>query len=314
MNIIITVGGGFLGQELAKKIFKSKIEFDELLLVDIVKPNKYIDDNRLLCKQLDLSEPGIAESIINENTGIVYHLAAIVSGHAEKDFDLGWKVNLDVTRNLLETCRSLNSKIRFVFASSCAVFGGDLPEKLVDSTALNPQTSYGAQKAICELMVNDYSRKGYLDGISLRLPTIAIRPGKPNQAASSFVSGIIREPLNGEMAICPVPPETKVWISSPETVINNFIIAGQMPSEKFGSWRSVNLPGIEISVNDMVKSLQKATNEAIINKIDFTIDEVIFKIVKTWPTKIDNTTALKLGFEVDHNFDDFIVQYMKGRV
>jgi D-erythronate 2-dehydrogenase len=309
MQIIITGGGGFLGQHLAKKLIKSSIQFDELLLVDIIEPAKFSDDKRLTCKQLDLSEDGVANEIINKNTKIVFHLAAIVSGHAEKDFDLGWKVNVDATKNLLEACRSQDHNIRFVFASSCAVFGGNLPKVLVDSTALNPQTSYGAQKAISELMVNDYSRKGFVDGVSPRLPTVCIRPGKPNQAASSFVSGIIREPLNGEMANCPVPVETKVWISSPDTIINNFIFASQINTEKLGPWRSVNLPGIEISVKDMLESLQKATSEQIMEKIDFTIDEVIFNIVKTWPTKIDNTTAQNLGFEVDQNFDDFIFQY-----
>ncbi|MES2797807.1 MAG: D-erythronate dehydrogenase [Bacteroidota bacterium] len=311
MQIIITGGAGFLGQHLAKKLMKSSIHFDELLLIDIIEPLKFTDDNRLVCRALDLTLPEAAMNIVSSQTKILFHLAAIVSGHAEKDFNLGWRVNVDATKNLLEACKNQNSNIRFVFASSCAVFGGNLPDILVDSTALQPQTSYGTQKAICELMVNDYSRKGFVDGISLRLPTITIRPGKPNQAASSFASGIIREPLNGEMANCPVPIDTKVWISSPKTVIDNFIIAAKIPAENLGLWRSINLPGIEISVEDMVKGLQKATNEAIIDKIDFTINLVIQKIVKTWPTKIDNTTALDLGFGVDNNFDDFISQYLQ---
>ncbi len=313
MQVIITGAAGFLGQLLAKKLLTtSSIDFTEILLVDIVEPQKSLEDSRIKCLELDLSNADAAQSIISKNTKLVFHLAAIVSGHAEKDFDLGWQVNVDSTRFLLEACRQIGTNIGFVFASSCAVFGGNLPEIVSDMTALNPSSSYGAQKAICELMVNDYARKGYISGISLRLPTICVRPGKANQAASSFVSGIIREPLNNQIAICPVDPRLAVWISSPDTIINNFVIAAKLLPECKLKWRSVNLPGIKVTVNHMIATLQKLTSEKIIEKIKFEIDESINKLVVSWPIEINNETALALGFEVDARFEDFIINYCKS--
>lgn len=219
MQIIITGGGGFLGQKLASALLNSSLAFNELLLVDLKMPARLSDSPRLRCLEADLTQPGVLESVITANTSVVYHLAAIVSSHAEDDFDLGWKVNLDLTRLLLEACRRQPQKIRFVFSSSLAVYGGTLPECVTDTTALTPRSSYGAQKAACELLVNDYTRKGYVDGLALRLPTICVRPGKPNRAASSFVSAIIREPLQGETTVCPVSESLRLWISSPATVV-----------------------------------------------------------------------------------------------
>ncbi|WP_438834119.1 D-erythronate dehydrogenase [Aeromonas oralensis] len=228
MQIIITGGGGFLGQKLARALLHSSLPFSELLLVDIQAPPA-LADPRVRCLQADLTAPGVAESLISERTAVVYHLAAIVSSHAEQDFDLGWQVNLDTTRSLLEACRHARPGIRFVFTSSLAVYGGPLPELVNDGTALTPTSSYGAQKAMGELLVNDYSRKGYVDGLALRLPTICVRPGKPNRAASSFVSSIIREPLQGEITVCPVSPELRLWLSSPATVVANFLLAATLP-------------------------------------------------------------------------------------
>jgi D-erythronate 2-dehydrogenase len=311
MQIIITGGAGFLGQLLAKKLLNSALAFDELVLVDIILPQNQSRDTRIKCLQADLSETDVAENIISTKTIIIFHLAAIVSSHAEKDFDLGWKVNVDCTKNLLEACRNINPSIRFVFASSCAVFGGDLPEIVLDQTAITPQSSYGTQKAISELMVNDYTRKGFLDGTVLRLPTVCIRPGKPNLAASSFVSSIIREPMNGENATCPVPTGTAVWISSPDIIVENFIYAATLQKENLSVNCNINLPGIKITVNEMIVCLQKQIQPNIINFINFEVDLAINKIVSTWPTMIDNTKALKLGFKVDGDFDGFILQYLQ---
>ncbi|EAM9429840.1 TPA_asm: NAD-dependent epimerase/dehydratase family protein [Salmonella enterica] len=177
MQIIITGGGGFLGQKLASALLNSSLAFNELFLVDLKMPARLSDSPRLRCMEADLTQPGVLENVITANTSVVYHLAAIVSSHAEDDFDLGWKVNLDLTRQLLEACRRQPQKIRFVFSSSLAVYGGTLPECVTDTTALTPRSSYGAQKAACELLVNDYTRKGYVDGLALRLPTICVRPG-----------------------------------------------------------------------------------------------------------------------------------------
>src|SRR6186713_2918006 len=221
MQIIITGGGGFLGQRLAKSLLKSSLPFDTLVLADIVLPSNPGNDSRVQCKQLDLSIEGAARDLITPQTKIIFHLAAVVSSHAEKEFDLGWKVNLDITRSLLEVVRHTNPTIRFVFSSSLAVYGGDLPPVVNETTVVTPRSSYGAQKAMGELLVNDYSRKGFVDGVVLRLPTICVRPGRPNLAASSFVSSIIREPLRGEEAVCPVSRDLALLVSSPDTAIRN---------------------------------------------------------------------------------------------
>ena len=251
MQIIITGGGGFLGQRLAKSLLESALSFDVLVLVDIVMPSNPGNDSRVQCKQSDLSIEGAARELVTRQTKIIFHLAAVVSSHAEKEFDIGWKVNLDITRQLLEAVRHTNPTIRFVFSSSLAVYGGDLPPVVNDTTAVTPRSSYGTQKAMGELLVNDYSRKGLVDGVVLRLPTICVRPGRPNLAASSFVSSIIREPLRGEDAVCPVSRDLDILVSSPDTVIRNLIHAATLKTEPLG-WRTVNLPGLTVTVQRML--------------------------------------------------------------
>lgn len=309
MEIIITGGAGFLGQRLAKALLTSALPFEKIILVDIVMPNNPGNHSRIQCKQLDLSEEGVANMLITAQTSIVFHLAAVVSSHAEKEFDIGWKVNLDITRQLLEACRHTNPRIRFVFSSSLAVFGGELPSVVNDTTAVTPRSSYGTQKAMGELLVNDYSRKGFVDGIVLRLPTICVRPGRPNLAASSFVSSIIREPLRGEDAICPVSPDLTLFLSSPDTVIRNILHAATLKTESLG-WRTVNLPGISVTVRQMLDSLKRITDDGTLAKVQFKHDDSINRIVSSWPGAIDNTRALQLGFFADNNFDNFIHQHI----
>ncbi|MGL6274290.1 D-erythronate dehydrogenase [Aeromonas dhakensis] len=306
MQIIITGGGGFLGQKLARALLHSSLPFSELLLVDIQEPPA-LADPRVRCLQADLTAPGVAESLISERTAVVYHLAAIVSSHAEQDFDLGWQVNLDTTHSLLEACRHTRPGIRFVFTSSLAVYGGPLPELVNDGTALTPTSSYGAQKAMGELLVNDYSRKGYVDGLALRLPTICVRPGKPNRAASSFVSSIIREPLQGENALCPVNPELRLWLSSPATVVANFLLAATLPR---GDARSINLPGISITVGEMLTALTQAGGQAARDRVQFAADPAIERIVASWPGRIDNQRATALGFMADRTFAEIIDSFI----
>lgn len=306
MQIIITGGGGFLGQKLARALLHSSLPFSELLLVDIQAP-PVLADPRVRCLQADLTAPGVAESLISERTAVVYHLAAIVSSHAEQDFDLGWQVNLNTTRSLLEACRHARPGIRFVFTSSLAVYGGPLPELVNDGTALTPTSSYGAQKAMGELLVNDYSRKGYVDGLALRLPTICVRPGKPNRAASSFVSSIIREPLQGEITVCPVSPELRLWLSSPATVVANFLLAATLPK---GDGRSINLPGISVTVGEMLTALTQAGGQAARDRVQFAADPAIERIVASWPGRIDNQRASALGFMADRTFADIIDSFI----
>lgn len=306
MQIIITGGGGFLGQKLARALLHSSLPFSELLLVDIQAPPA-LADPRVRCLQADLTAPGVAESLISERTAVVYHLAAIVSSHAEQDFDLGWQVNLDTTRSLLEACRHARPGIRFVFTSSLAVYGGPLPELVNDGTALTPTSSYGAQKAMGELLVNGYSRKGYVDGLALRLPTICVRPGKPNRAASSFVSSIIREPLQGEITVCPVSPELRLWLSSPATVVANFLLAATLPR---GDNRSINLPGISVTVGEMLTALTQAGGQAARDRVQFAADPAIERIVASWPGRIDNQRASALGFMADRTFADIIDSFI----
>ena len=231
MRIVITGGAGFLGTRLARALLArgtltdtrgDEREIREIVLLDLVAAPD-LGDKRVRSIAGDLADPAVIERALTPDTASVFHLAAVVSGQAEADFDLGMRVNVDATRLLLERCRRLAAPPKFVFTSSLAVFGGSLPDPVPDDAPLMPQTSYGAQKAIGEYLVYDMTRKGMLDGRSLRLPTVTVRPGKPNKAASSFASGIIREPLAGVDAPCPVAPTTRMWVTSPGAVVANLI-------------------------------------------------------------------------------------------
>ncbi len=312
MKIIITGGQGFLGQRLAKTLLKqTALPIEELVLIDVVKPVAPNNDPRVRCIEMDLRNPQGLEQIITEKTTALFHLAAIVSSHAEQDPDLGYEINFLATRHLLEVCRRTNPNIRFIFSSSLAVFGGELPAVISDSTAVTPQSTYGSQKAMCELLINDYSRKGFVDGLVVRLPTICIRPGKPNKAASSFVSSIMREPLHGEDSICPVSEDLGLWLSSPNTVVNNFIHCLQLAKLPERSWHIVNLPGFSISVKEMLADLAEIKGRDILQHIKFQFDPQINDIVASWPAQIDNHKALALGFKADEDFKSVIQQFIQ---
>jgi nucleoside-diphosphate-sugar epimerase len=314
MKVFITGGGGFLGHRLARTLLDrgglagadgKPRAVTQVTCLDTAFPPKA--DPRVKCVTGDLAAPGVIASAMDPDTDAVFHLAAVVSAGAEADFDLGYRVNLDGTRILLEHCRTLARPPRVVFTSSVAAFGGDLPDTLDDSTTPNPQTSYGTQKVIGEYLITDYTRKGYIDGRSLRLPTIVVRPGKPNLAASSFASGIIREPLAGVESLCPVDPaETGVWLLSPSKVIDAFIHAHDLPSSAWGTKRVVNLPGITVSVQDMLATLARVAGDKVAKRVIYTPEPRIQAIVRTWPIRFRTDRALAMGFKADADFESVI--------
>lgn len=315
MNVLITGGAGFLGLQLARLLLQRgtlnldgrAVTIDRLTLLDVVAPQ--IDDARVRVVTGDLSDPAVLAQAIDRDTRAIFHLAAVVSGQAEADFDLGMRVNLDASRALLETCRQLGHVPRVVFTSSVAVYGGKLPAVVQDDTALNPQSSYGAQKAIGELLLSDYSRKGFVDGRVLRLPTISVRPGKPNAAASSFASGIIREPLSGVAANCPVHPDTALWLLSPRGAIQALVNGIELDGERFGNRRVVNLPGLSVTAAQMVDALRRVAGDAVADRVTWEREDRIEKIVGTWPAAWDASRGLELGFVSDADFDSVIRAY-----
>jgi D-erythronate 2-dehydrogenase len=318
MRIVITGGAGFLGTRLARKLLERgtltdargrKREIASLVLLDVV-PTALAGDPRITSVTGDLADAALVAKAITPDTDSVFHLAAVVSGQAEADFDVGMRVNLDATRLLLERCRTLQAPPRFVFTSSLAVFGGPLPDPVPDGAPLTPQASYGAQKAIGEYLVYDMSRKGFIDGRSLRLPTVTVRPGKPNKAASSFASGIIREPLAGVEAICPVAPETSMWVQSPRAVIDNLIVGHEVPATEFHHTRSVNVPGISVAVADMVAALRRVAGDAVADRVQWVLDPAIDRIVSTWPARFAPELGPRLGMRADSDFDSIVRAYI----
>jgi len=314
MRVLILGGGGFLGKRLAKELLLNgglhQGELTKLTLIDYAFPDEMPIDKRLECVKADFSDESIIRNALHSSPDVIFHLAAIVSGEAEKNFDLGMKVNFHSSLQLLELCRQLNIYPRIVFASSCAVFGGDVTKVIHDDRSAAPRSSYGTQKAMVELLMNDYSRRGYVDALSLRLPTIAVRPGKPNAATSSFVSSIIREPLQGKKASYPVPPETDVWILSPKRVIQNFIHAANIDKKVLGPDRIINLPGLTVSVQSLIKSLEQITSPEVTKLISHEPDAFLQSIVLTWPPHFDTARANQLGFVRDTSAAEIIQLFM----
>jgi nucleoside-diphosphate-sugar epimerase len=313
MKILITGGGGFIGSRLAKSLLeRGKLggaSISRITLLDGAFPVAPPKDSRLEAVTGDISDPKTIERVALADTASVFHLAAVVSGAAEADFDLGMRVNLKGIELLLEQLRRCSRPPRLVFASSVAAFGGALPEVLDDSITPTPQTSYGTQKVISEYLIADYSRKGFIDGRSLRLPTIVVRAGKPNAAASSFASGIIREPLNGAVSECPVAAETGVWLLSPRRVVEAFIHAHELPGSAWPSQRVVNLPGITATVSQMVAALQRVAGAKAAERVQWKPDSRIQAIVKTWPVRFLTPRALEMGFRPDADIETVIRDY-----
>jgi nucleoside-diphosphate-sugar epimerase len=319
MNVVITGGGGFLGMRLARTLLEQGTlqdregrhrPIDRVVLVDVTE-SPAMADPRVSWVTGDIADRAVLTGIIDADAAAIFHLAAIVSGMAEADFDLGIRINVDATRHLLEACRAAGQSPRVVFTSSVAVYGGELPEFISETTALNPQTSYGVQKAIGELLIADYTRKGFIDGRALRLPTISVRPGRPNAAASSFASGIVREPLNGEDAVCPVGPDARMWLASPDTAITSLIAAHDLPSAALGDRRWINVAGISVTAGEMVAALERIAGAEVARRVRWERDPRIERMVRGWPGAGDNARARALGFPVDESFDTIIRHYIE---
>jgi len=318
MKVVITGGGGFIGAKLAKALLArgtlsdpdgAQQEISGLVLADQAFPD-LPKDPRLHALAGDISDPAFAARAITQDTGAIFHLAAVVSGAAEADFDLGMRVNLGGMRAVLDQVRRCVSPPRLVFASSVAAFGGDLPDVLDDSTTPVPQTSYGSQKVVSEYLVADFSRKGFIDARSLRLPTIVVRPGKANAAASSFASAVVREPLSGVAYECPVAAGTGVWLLSPRRVVEAFIHAHELPPSAWGTKRALNLPGITVSVAGMIEAMGKIAGAQVAKRVSFKIDPRIDKIVQGWPVRFDTPRALSMGFKADPGIEAVIRDYI----
>jgi len=302
-----------IGRKLTERLVKDG-GLDELLLHDVVAPIPPAAPFKIRSVVSDLSTPGEAEKLVAGKPDLIFHLAAIVSGEAEADFDKGYRINLDGTRLLFEAIRKANYKPRVVFTSSIAVFGSPFPDAIGDEFLNAPLTSYGTQKAIDELLLADYSRRGFFDGIGLRLPTICVRPGKPNKAASGFFSGIIREPLAGQEAVLPVPKSVRHWFASPRAAIGFLLHAAKLDTAQLGARRSLTMPGVSATVGEQIESLRRVAGEAAVKRIREEPDATIMRIVEGWPRNFDAKRASALGFRADASFDDIIRIHMEDEL
>ena len=311
MHILITGAAGMLGRKLAERLVAqgelSGRPVTRLILQDIVAPaTEGSAETAVLPLAGDISDPLVTERLVSEKPDIIFHLAAIVSGEAETDFDKGYRINLDATRNLFEAVRLASYGPRVVFASSIAVFGAPFPDPIPDDYHLTPLTSYGTQKAVGELLLADYSRRGIFDGIGLRLPTVCVRPGTPNRAASGFFSGIIREPLKGEPAALPVSDSVRHWFASPRAAIGFLLRGATMDLSGLGNRPNLTMPGLSATVADEIEALRRAAGDKAVALIRREPDELVARIVGGWPRRFDASRAQALGFAADDSFDAII--------
>jgi nucleoside-diphosphate-sugar epimerase len=319
MKVVITGGGGFLGKKLARRLLQQgeiagpggrPERISELLLFDVGQASgPGLDDPRVTAVAGDIANFATVQSIV-QNAATVFHFAAVVSAGAEADFDLGYRVNLNGTRNVLEACRALGTSPRVVFTSSLAAFGGELPPAVTDGTALTPQTSYGAQKSIGEFLVRDYTRKGFLRGTSVRLPTICVRTGLPNKAASTWASSVVREPLTGVDVVCPVTPETIMVVLSPRKTVDAFVRLHDLPAEAFGPGRTLLLNGIQVTARELEQAVARHAGNRKVGKVAWQHDTSIQKICDGWPQGIASQRARSLGFETDSGLDEIVRNFI----
>jgi nucleoside-diphosphate-sugar epimerase len=319
MHILITGAAGMIGRKLTARLVKdgglNGKSIDRLTLVDVVAPEKPAGfSGAIELSASDLSAPGVAANTLAGKPDVIFHLAGVVSGEAETDFEKGYRVNLDGTRALLEAVRAAAYKPKVVFTSSIAVYGAPFPRSIPDEFHLTPLTSYGTQKAICELLLADYSRRGFLEGIGIRLPTICVRPGKPNKAASGFFSGIIREPLAGQEALLPVAERVRHTHASPRAAVGFLIHAASLTPEKLGPRINLAMPGISCTVGEQIEALRRVAGDRVAARIRRAPDELVQRIVAGWAERLDATRARELGFKAEATFDDIIRAHIEDEL
>ncbi|MBV9999862.1 MAG: SDR family oxidoreductase [Verrucomicrobia bacterium] len=311
MKVLVIGAAGMIGRKFVEKLAKNGTlagrKVSRVTMADVIVPAAPADApfevDTVAC---DLSAPPAAESLVAGRPDIIFHLAAIVSGEAEADFDKGYRINLDGTRYLFEAVRRAGNTPRLVFTSSIAVFGAPFPEVIGEEFFETPLTSYGTQKAIGELLLSDYTRRGFFDGIGIRLPTICVRPGKPNLAASGFYSNIIREPLKGEPAVLPVPEDVRHWFASPRSAVNFLFHAAEIDGAAVGPRRTLTMPGVSATVGEMIESLGRVAGPDRVKLVRREPDPVIERIVGGWARNFDASRSVALGFQAEKNFDEII--------
>lgn len=304
MPQLIIGGAGMVGQRLAKSMANQ-----DLILADVTPPPP---QPGATCLTTDLAAPGAAQALLQRRPSVIYHLAAVPSGGAEADFDLGWRANFDGTRALLEAIRAVpDYRPRIVFSSTIAVYGPPFPQAIPDDLALSPRTSYGTQKAMTELMLADYARRGFLDAIAIRLPTIVVRPGKPNAAASSFFSNILREPLAGLPAVLPVKDSVRHWFASPRAAVGFLTHAASLDLARLEGRIALTMPGLSATVAEEIEALRRVAGQKAVDLIRHEPDETIARIVATWPENFTAARARALGFQAETSFDQIIQAHLE---
>lgn len=321
-TVLVTGAAGLIGRKLTARLLadgglvdpgSAELPVRRLVLADVVAPEVPADAGSVEIASVtaDLAEPGVAERLVAERPAVVFHLAAVVSGGAEADFELGYRVNLDGTRALLEAIRAVPDWTpRVVFSSSIAVFGAAPPDRLPnpvpDDLAHTPMTSYGVQKSIGELLLADYTRRGFLDGVGIRLPTICIRPGAPNAAASGFFSSILREPLSGREAVLPTSTDVRHWFASPRSAVGFLLHAATLDGTRLGATRTLSMPGLSATVGEEIEALRRVAGDDAVALIRHQPDPEIARIVESWAPALDASRAEALGFVADASFDDIV--------
>ena len=319
MHVVVTGGAGFLGSRLARELLAAGSlavaggaprALSRLTLVDRVPvPPDLAADSRVAVILGDLADPGFAQNAL-AGAELIFHLAAAVSGECEADFDLGLHANLQATQALLASCRALGTSPVVVFTSSLAVFGGSAEMVITDDTWPVPQTSYGTQKVMCEYLLADYTRKGFLNGRAVRLMTVSVRPGRPNAAASGFLSGIVREPLAGQRAVCPVDPGTQVALASPAKAVGALLCAATTSDQAWGGRTALTMPALTVTVAEMAAALTRVAGPQVSALIDWVPDPAVAAMFATWPARIRAERAARLGLTPDPDFDSIIRMYL----